>query len=129
MSGNFFCSKNDAFVYADLPTSPLAHLMKQCNYRWFSRSSLVTTAAPSGNWKNQWIGWNKLSLDSCEEKLRLLDFSCLMNRIHVLKHRLNKRGLRQSPCSNPGWKGIDGMEKQSEMMDEENQYEDWAMRS
>ena len=38
-----------------------------------------------------------------------------MNWIYVLKHRLNIRGLRQSPWSTPRLKGIGEVEKQSEI--------------
>jgi len=41
-----------------------------------------------------------------------------MNWINVLKHKLNIRGLKQSPWSTPRLKGIAGVEKFSEIIQE-----------
>ena len=93
------------------------HLEKQFSSSWFSRSLVVTTAASSANW-NQWTGLNRRSCSSCGEKPSCLYFSCWMNCMKVLKHKLNKSGLRQSPWSTPRWKGRHGVVKLSEMMHE-----------
>ena len=66
-SGELFNSKCDTFVHMYCMQAHWHHLLKQFNNIWFSRSSLVTTAASSANW-NQCIGWYKRSLASCREK-------------------------------------------------------------
>ena len=79
---------------------------------WFSKSWPVITAASSANW-NQWMGFRKLKV---KPNCRYL--SALMCWINVLKHMLNSRGLRQSPCSTPRPTVMNGVRNSEVIMDD-----------
>ena len=77
-------------------SAQLHHRLNKFTSNWFSRSRDVVAATSSANW-DQFIGPNP----SNTLAPNVWYFSCFNDWIKVLIIMLNKRGLKQSPCSTP----------------------------
>ena len=75
-------------------------MVERLNSNWFYFSSPIITAASSAN-LNQLIGLNVEPWVLLKQKQSWQNVSDFMSLMNVLKHTLNKRGLRQSPCNTP----------------------------
>ena len=81
----------------------LQQIIKRLIRCWFSDYWPLMTAASSANW-NQWMGFK-----NSREKPNWRYFSNIIWCRNVLKHKLKRSGLRQSPWSTPRPTDIKGV--------------------
>ena len=102
-SSQFRIPKVEHFSTLIIMLDQLHQILKRLIRCWFSDSWPLMTAEWSANW-NQWMGFKNL-----REKPNWRYFSDLICRRNVLKHKLKRSGLTQSPWSTPRSTDINGV--------------------